>query len=262
MKSAGAERFETWAWFAFALGAVTLALFLYLGARPGGERAHDLYRYGPLALGGAAAVFLLGAMFHCLRRRPVLQRRRVWPLAVLAGALWFCSLPIAYPSPREGKYSATRFRLPFEGAARVRHGGEDPSGSPFLFDPARRFGVSFEPVGSGASLPVVAPCDGTVHGLFDGPRGRGIVLRAAGEEYCILEGLAQCADLAPGDAVPAGAPLGRASALLALYLADRGEPGRGEGIPLRFSDYRLGGRAVAIGVPVAGQELEAEPVGR
>jgi hypothetical protein len=256
------ERFEPWAWFAFALAAATLVLFLYLGSRPGGERAHQLYRHGPLALGGAAAVFLLGALFHCLRRRPMLQRRRVWPLAALAGTLWFCSLPIAYPSPRQGKYSPTRFRLPFEGRARVLYGGEEVRASPFLFDPSRRFAVCFEPVASGAALEVVAPMQATVVAKFEGPGGPGVVLHAGGEEHCVLEGFAEFGGFSVGQALGEGSRLGRVDARLTMYLADRPDPGRGEGIPLRFSGYLLGGRAVSVGVPSAGQELESGPPGR
>jgi hypothetical protein len=256
------ERFEPWAWCAFALGLATLALFLYLGARPGGETARMAYRYGPLVLGLCAAVFMLGALLHCLRRRPVLQRRRAWPLGVLGATLWFCSLPIAYPSAREGKFSPTRFRLPFEGPARVRHGGEERSSSPFLFDPARRFGVCFEPGASGTPLAVVAPASATLHATFMGPNGPGLVLCPSDGEYCILEGLADLPGLEIGVELAEGAALGSAPARLLLYLADQPGPGRGEGIPLRFSGYRLSGREVALGVPAAGQELEGPSAGR
>jgi len=253
------ERFEPWAWFAFALALATLGLFLYLGSRPGGEAARLAYRYGPLVGGGAAAVFLLGALIHCLRRRPVLQRRRTWPLAALGVSLWFCSLPIAYPSAHEGKYSPQAFRLPFEGPARVRFGGEEGRSNPLLFDPSRRFGVCFEPLAAAGTLPVVAPCAGELVAVFEGRNGAGLVLRSGAEEYCTLEGLDAPVPLAVGAALAQGQVLGRASARLVLYLADRPGPGRGEGIPVRFRDYRLGGREVELGLPVAGQELEARP---
>ncbi|MEQ1894728.1 MAG: hypothetical protein ABL998_19470 [Planctomycetota bacterium] len=262
MNARAPERFEPWAWCAFALGLATLGVWLYLGSRPGDEAARLAYRYGPLVLGLCAAVFMLGALLFCLRRRPVLQRRRAWPLAVLGATLWLCSLPIAYPSAHEGKYSATRFRLPFEGAGRVLYGGEERARNPFLFDPSRRFGVCFEPAASGAALLVVAPCAATLEAVFEGPTGHGVVLRTAGAEFPVLEGLAEIPAFEVGAEILEGTALGHAAARLTMYLADEPGPGRGEGIPQRFSGYRLAGREVALGVPAAGQELEASPVSR
>jgi hypothetical protein len=256
------ERFEPWAWFAFAFGLVTLGLFLYIGSRPGGEAARSAYRYGPLVLGLGAAVFMLAALLFCLRRRPVLQRRRAWPLSVLGATLWVCSLPIAYPSAHEGKFSAVRYRLPFEGVARVRYGGEERAENPFLFDPSRRFGACFEPALAGEPLLVVAPCSASLHATFEGAGGAGVVLALDGAEFCVLEGLAEMPAIATGAELSPGTPLGSAPARLAMYLADQPGPGRGEGIPLRFSGYRLAGREVALGIPAAGQELEAPPAAR
>lgn len=259
MKEREPERFEPWAWFAFALALGTAALFLYLGTRPGGEAARAAYRYGPLVGGGAAAVFLLGALIHCLRRRPVLQRRRTWPLAALGVSLWFCSLPIAYPSAHEGKYSPTAFRLPFEGAARVRFGGEERRSNPLLFDPSRRFGLCFEPLAPERPLRVVAPCAGELVAVFEGRTGVGLVIRSGPQEYCTLEGLDGPPEAEVGAVLAPGQGLGRTSARLVLALADQPGPGRGEGIPVRFRDYRLEGREVELGVPTAGQALEAPP---
>lgn len=216
------------------------------------------YRYGPLIGGGTAAVFLLGAVIHCLRRRPVLQRRRTWPLASLGVSLWFCSLPIAYPSAHEGKFSPTEFRLPFEGRARVRYGGEERGSNPLLFDPSRRFGLCFEPLAPGTLLRVVAPCAGELVSVFEGRAGAGLVLATGADEFCTLEGLDVAPELPVGTILVPGQVLGQASARLVLALADQPGPGRGEGIPVRFRSYRLGGRPVEVGVPSAGQELEPD----
>ena len=247
--------FEPWAWLAFAIAAATAALYLLLGLRPGGSAPVFAYRYGLLGLGWAAAVVMLVALLWCLRRRPVLQRGRAWPLATLAASLWFCSLPIAYPSSHEGKFSATRFRLPFEGAARVRYGGAERARNHLLFDPARRFGTIFEKGVAGA-LPVLSPAAGTLVSRTPGRSGEIVVLATGTGEFCVLDGLeVQDVDLVPGASVAAGAPLGRAAGLLAVHLQDQPEPGRGEGIPMRYWNYRADGREAESGVPIPAQEV-------
>jgi len=246
------ERFERWAYAAFALAAVTAALFLFLGSRPGGAPAVLAYRFGLLVLGWGAAVGMLFAVVWSLRRRPVLQRKRVWPLTALGATLWFCSLPIAYPSSHEGKFSTTRFALPFEGTARVRWGGESPRSNPLLFDPARRFGVAFE---ADQALAARAPASGTVVARTSGRGGDEIVLATAAGEFCVVAGIAPDGGPRPGAEVRQGEPIGSAPALLLVHLQDRPEPGHGEGIPMRFFGYSVGGRIADAGVPVPKQEV-------
>jgi hypothetical protein len=249
------ERFEPWAFAAFGLAAATASVFVYLGLRPGGPGPVVAYRVGLLVLGWSAAVGMLLALLFSLRRRPVLQRRRVWPLASLAASLWFCSLPIAYPSSHAGRFSATRFRLPFEDEARVRFGGNDARDNPFVFDPARCFGSAFEPL-EGEVLQVVAPADGQLLARLPGRRGELLVLATAPGEWCLLEGLLPgTVALAPGDAVEEGQPLGAATDLLCMHLQDRPEPGAGEGIPLRYFGYRVGGRVAEAGIPIPSQRV-------
>lgn len=253
MSTAARTRFEPWAFAAFAVAGATALLFLYLGLRPGGSGPGLAYRYGLLLLGWVAAVGMLVGLLWSLRRRPVLQRGRVWPLTALAATLWFCSLPIAYPSSHEGKFSTTRFRLPFEGPARVLYGGEHAANH-LQFDPARRFGVGFER--SGGTLDVQAPAAGTVVQRFPGRSGEVLVLATGEREYCVLDGLeARAAALAVGDPVAADEFLGRAEGLLFVHLQDRPEPGAGEGIPMRFFGYRADGRVADAGVPIPPQEV-------
>lgn len=255
MSSVERTRFESWAWIAFALAAATAGLFLFLGLRPGGSGPVLAYRYGLLLLGWASSVGMLVALLWCLRRRPVLQRGRAWPLSALAASLWFCSLPIAYPSSHEGKFSPTRFRLPFDGVARVRHGGAEARRNHLLFDPARRFGTGFERR-DGEALRVVAPARAKWIGRAPGREGEVIVLSTGENEYCVLDGLELDADArAPGASLEAGEPLGRAPGLLFIHLQDRPEPGSGEGIPMRFWDYLADGRAAESGIPVPPQEV-------
>lgn len=248
--------FEPWAFGAFAIAAATAGLYLFLGSRPGGAGPVLAYRFGLLGLGWVAAVGMLAALAWSLRRRPVLQRGRAWALGALGASLWFCSLPIAYPSSHEGKFSATPFALPFEGAARVRYGGEHASRNPLVFDPARRFGTGFERAG-GSALTVVAPAAGTLLVREPGREGERLVLAVGEHEFFVLEGLdpGSCA-LVRGDRVVPGARLGLASGLLYAHLQDAPVPGRGEGIPLRYRDYVADGRMAESGVPVPPQALE------
>lgn len=253
------EAFEPWAFAAFAVAAATGGLFLYLGLRPGGAGPVLAYRLGLLFLGWIAAVGMLLALVWSLRRRPVLQRRRVWPLTALGASLWLCSLPIAYPSSHEGRFSATRFRLPFEGEARVRFGGDDARDNPLVFDPARCFGFGFEASGGGV-LPVVAPAAGELVARAPGRAGEILVLATGPGEWCLLEGLEAAAlRVQLGQRVEAGAPLGEARGILYLHLQDAPEPGRGEGIPLRVFGYRVHGRAAEAGLPVPPQVVAHPP---
>ena len=174
MTGANPRGFEPWAWAAFALGLATVGLLLFLGWRPGGAAPVLAYRWGPLVLGGAAAALLFFALLWCALCRPVLQRGRVAPLAVLAASLWFCSFPLAYPSSHEGHPSQVRFVLPFRGEARVRWGGERHETNRLLFDPSRRFGFCFEPI-SDEALVVRAPAAARVERSDDSHLGRTLV---------------------------------------------------------------------------------------
>lgn len=251
--------FEPWAFVAFAVAGATAALFLYLGCRTGGDLPVLAYRFGLLALGWTSAVGMLLALLWSVRRRPVLQRKRAWPLFALGASLWFCSLPIAYPSSHEGKFSATRFRLPLEGQARVRFGGERARENPLVFDPARRFGYAFE-APAGTLLRVVAPAAGTLVARAHGRTGEVLVLATGAREFCVLEGLApSSAEFAPGTVIGAGELLGSAAGVLYVHLQDAPELGHGEGIPMRYFGYRADGRLAEAGVPIPPQEIASVP---
>jgi len=262
MRGAPGRGFEPWAWGAFALGGLGVGLFLYLGSRPGGEGPILVYRYGLLVLGWVSAVGMLGGLVWSLRRRPVLQRRRAWPLATLGATLWFCSLPIAYPSSHDGRFSPRRFRLPFQGEATVRYGGEHWKHNPLVFDPARRFGFGFVAQGGSGSLAVLAPCAATVVDHARGRAGEGVVLAVGEHEYFVLEGLDEGSFTGEaGERVQEGKALGSASGVLYAHLQDRPEAGEGEGIPMRFWWYRVEGRLAESGVPVPPQAVAAEAAG-
>lgn len=254
--SSAAPGYEPWAWPAFAIGLCTGALLVYLGWKPGGELPVIVYRWGPLLVGALAAIGLFLALLFCWRRRPVLQRGRVVPLSVLAASLWVCSLPIAYPSSHEGKFSTVHFGLPVEGRARVRSGGEDPATNRLVFDPSRRYGVVFEPL-EDEPRSALAPAAGKVVEVGAGRLGAVLVLAVGAAEFCVLEGLESSSiQLAVGADVSAGDTLGRVPGLLVMSLQDGPELGRWEGIPMRFWDYVVDGRPAASGSPVPPQVVE------
>lgn len=254
------ERFEPWAWPAFGLLGATLALFLVMGSRPGGELAVLAYRWGLFAVGGAGAALMCLALAWSLRHRPVLQRGRAWPLTALAISLWLCSLPIPYPSSHEGKPSPIRFRLPFEGEAHVLWGGEEKGTNGLVYDPSACFGTCFELEGGPA---VLLPADGRLVAREPGRFGERVVLEVAPETYLVLDGLGPGADgPGPGVALRAGEPLGRAATKLCVFLMDGPRYGRSEGIPMRFWGYAADGRPVEAGVPIPPQRVAPlEPPG-
>lgn len=274
---------ERWPYAVLALAAATLLVFVYLGARPGGRGPILAYRYGPPALGILNALALGVALLWSALRPPLVRARRVAAWSAAGAGLWLCSLPLAYPSSHDGRPSAVRFRLPFEGEWTVRWGGERHANNALVLSPGRRHGFDFVR-GDGSDpeatvgAPVLAPCDGEVvaveQSLPDdlgasaegGPArawGNHVVLRVAADEFLVLGGLALgSVAVAPGERVAAGQDLalvGR-SALsrvtpaphLAVHLQDAPEPGGGEAIPMRFFGYESAGRRVEAGVPRGG----------
>ena len=87
-----AKGFEIWAWIAFGITALTAALFVYLGTRPGGKGPIAAYRYGRDLLGVSAALVLFGGIVWSMIRRPALQRGRIAPMLALAACVFLCSL--------------------------------------------------------------------------------------------------------------------------------------------------------------------------
>ena len=257
----GGPGFEPWAWCAFGLGGVIAGLYLYLGMRPGGAGPVIAYSYGPLVLGAAAALGLLGALGWCLLRRPVLQRRRAAPLAVLAAAVWWCSFPIPYPSSHRSPSRVT-FRLPFEGEARVLFGGERRPGrpNPLVLHPSRCFGLCFEPPG-GEEADVLSPASGRIARLDRPEDERGpqrVVIEVGPGEFLVVEGLAPGSlAVSAGDELAPGDLLGRATSMLCLFLQDGPVVGRSEGIPLRFTDYLADGVPVETGLPEPPQRVRS-----
>jgi hypothetical protein len=239
-------RRERWVLAAYAIGAATAALFLYLGLRPGGMGPIRAFQVGRSLLFLIGAGGLMVGIGMSVLRRPVLQRGRLGAFGCLAATVWFCAYPLAYPSSHEGHPSAVRFRLPFDvppadpAGARglawtVRWGGMKGPESALVLQPDRRFGFDFVIAdaegrsGDGEAwyclgATVLAPAAGEVVALHDGepdaapnaypageePLGNYVVLRVAENEYLFLCGL-EAGSLAVelGDAPRPGDPIGR-----------------------------------------------------
>lgn len=291
MSERSQERFEPWAWVAFALLAACAGLLVFLGLRPGAS-AVRLYLFGPPLLGLAAALVFAGAVVWSSMRRPVLSRRRVWPFGALMVVVWFASFPLPYPSSHERNPSTVPFRLPVEGDWRVRWGGDRRETNVLVLSPARRFGFDLVAAGDTEALgaPVLAPAAGRVvavrDGLSDGawlaggesdPFGNRVVIEVAEGEFLVLASLQEgSVAVAPGDEVEAGERLARVGHSAAsgatpephlmVHLQDTADPGWGEGIPMRFRNYFADGVAIDSGVPRgggrAGQRVRnADPTG-
>lgn len=269
------ERLEPWAWPAFGVGLATLSSYLVLGSRPGGALGPWLYRQGSALLFLAAGGLLAGALVWAVTHRPVLGRRRLVPFAVLALSVAAISHPLPYPSSHEGHPPPVAFRLPFDGAWRVLWGGERRADNPLVLSPARRFGYELVPLDPADGERVLAPAAGTVVAAVGDlpdeagpePFGNHVVLEVAPATFLVLGNLRrESLAVRPGERVEAGALVGalgdsaagswRATPQLMVHLQDEPEPGRGEGIPLRFGDYEAAGRRVEVGVPTGGLDAE------
>jgi len=230
---------------AYGLLALLALAYLYLAARPGGRAPVWLYARGldllPLL---GLAVLALG-LWTSSRRRPVLQRGRGAAFACLAVVVGSASvrLHFPYPSSRERRPSAVRFRLPVEGAWQVLWGGERAEHNRLAtLSPDRRFAlVLVKPEDQEARSEdardhaawgevVVAPAAGRVVVVRDGvpdetgaPGGPGVpggglaysgnyvVLRVAEGEYLFLTHLLSGSiEVREGRSVEAGDWIARA----------------------------------------------------
>jgi hypothetical protein len=249
--------FEPWAWGAFVLAGLVASIYLYLGLRPGGRGPILAYSRGLPILGVLSGLWMAVGMIWSVLHKPVLQRGRLKALVAAGASLWMASLPIAYPSSYEGKPSSLAFRLPFEGERSVRWGGLEREQNALIFDPARRFGVVFEQPQDAPSTEILAPAAGELRAWVQVESGGvwSAVLEVGLGRYLVLSGLAE-RGAAPGARIEAGAGLGRSlGSTLTVHLEDRPEPGRGEGIPFYFRDFRAGETHRERGVPVRGERV-------
>ena len=287
-----AERFEAWAWCAFAVLLAFLVWLVYLGARPGGRGPLLAYTLGPLVLTLAALGVLVFAALWSATHRPLFQRRRLLPFLSLVAVLGAPQFPFPYPTSHAGRPSRVDFRLPVEGEWTVVWGGlESEHNRLAAFLPDRRFGLDLVVTRDGRShegdgrdprayfafdQPVLAPADATVARVRDGeedgaiwspsarePFGNHVVLEVAPGEYVFLAHLrAGSIRVAPGEAVRAGAEIARVGSSgwskltpephLALHLQDSPEARAGEAIPWSVVDYEEDAVAVERGLPRGG----------
>lgn len=278
------DRPEPWGWFALALAGATLLCWGLLGSRLSPRTSIWLYGEGRFHLVFVALLTAAAGFGAALRRRPLLQRRRLWPGVALAFTIGIAPFPVPYPSSREGIPCTIPLELPVRGEWRVRWGGEGVENNPLVLDAARRYSlVLVAPAPPSAAsgpedwpafgAPVHAPADGVVVQVEEGlpdpatsgsghPLGNRLVLQLATGELLWLTGLRKDSVLPEvGDEVTAGqavaqvgwsaAPRPTGEPHLGLHLTTALEPAEAEGVPFLLAPYLRGG-APAEGTPPAG----------
>jgi len=234
---------EPWGFAAFGLFGLTLLVWGILAMRPGGATPIWLYSQGRFLLVLVGLLVGAWAFVAVLRNKPVIQSKRLWPVAALAGTIGLAPFPVPYPAPRERAPSHAQVQLPVQGTWRVRWAGEGVEHNPLVLEPARRFGVVLVREEEGTTLlpgidpeqsasagdylgfgaQVQSPTDGVIaavlESLADGPQGRApllgnyVVIEVASGEFLWLSGLKQDSVLPEvGDPVAAGSSLAQVGA--------------------------------------------------
>lgn len=234
---------EAWVLASWVVFAAFAAMMVVLGARPGGPLPPWIFVQGRLLVGLAALLVLLVGLVACLRRPPLLRRRRLTALVASVLVLGIANAPFPYPSSHERSPSLVEFRLPVEPsppgeAWRVLWGGDDPAHNRLAeLYPDRRYGLhlvlerdgrSRRGEGPGATdyhafgRPVLAPAAGRVlrvHGgepdrdgpgrvAFAEPLGNLIAIEVAADEVLFLTNLRSGSiRVGEGDWVSVGQPL-------------------------------------------------------
>ncbi len=237
---------ELWVRAAWVLFALFAASVLVLGARPGGPLPPWIFVQGRLLLGLSALAVLILGLVRCLRRPPLLGRRRLPAMVALVLVLGIANAPFPYPSSRERSPSAVDLRLPVgppvgaEEAWRVLWGGDEPARNRLAeLYPDRRFGVHLVLERAGASRAAGLRAAGD-HFAF----GRPVLAPAAGRVVRVHEG--EPDRELPGRVLP-GEPLGN---LIAIEIA--------AGEYLFLTNLRRGSVRVREGQEVAAGEVLAE----
>ena len=291
---------ELWVRLAWAPLIALIAALIYLGSRPGGTGPIFVYMSGRLLIGLASFVLLVWGLIVGVRRRPLLQGRRLRAYVIVVSVLVASNYPFPYPSSREGRPSRVEFRLPVEGEWVVLWGGEEKEANRLAaFYPGQRWGMHLVREMNGTTHdgdgtqgedhhcygePVMAPAGGTVVRVVDGiedgepitsssePFGNHLVLEVAEGEFLFLTQLLS-GSLLPvrGERVKRGQMVGRVGASgfspvspmphLGLHLATSPIPGEGEGIPWVFHDYVSAGVLVEAGFPPGGVSRDGTLVG-
>lgn len=207
---------EVWAWIAFLLLGALVALFVYLGLRPGGTGPVLAYSIGRDLIGLAAVATGFFGVLWSLLHRPLLRRRRLPAFLCLAVVIGTHAYPFPYPSSYEGHPSTTCFQLPVEGEWTVVWGGESKDTNRLAgFLPERRWGLDLivtvdgrDHEGGGLKLEdyyaygqdVHAPAEGRVVRVHSGqrdtqpgmvdrglePYGNHVVIEIAPKEFLFL----------------------------------------------------------------------------
>lgn len=286
----GPQRHTTdrWLYAAPVLALLHVVLLVALHARPGlpGVVLWDL---GPTGLTVIAVLVMTYGLLRSVRARLVWTTGGAAGYACLMAV---SAMPLAYttyPSSRDHHPSEVQFRLPLDGPVTVWWGGPTREVNYHVFAPPERWAYdlllaedqrTFRGDGSALSdyytygRPVLAPAAGTVLAAHDGvpdtpigerggwrnPCGNHVVIGVGSGEFLFLCHLQPgSVSVVAGESVVSGQPLGRAGNSgrssqphVHVHLQTTMDPHLGEGIPLRFHDYRAGDRVIDRGIPTGG----------
>lgn len=197
--------------------------------------------------------------------------------------------PVAAPSSYLDYQTKARLRLPFDGDWFVYWGGRDIEDNYHAVDAGQRFALDLlilrdgqSHAGDPASLesyhcwgqPILAAADGVVMRAVDGlpdqaigstdtanPGGNHVVIDFGNDEYGFLAHLRQgSVQVAKGDRVTVGQQIGQCGNSgnttephLHFHMQTSPRLGRGEGLPVQFTNYRADGALIDRGEPRKGE---------
>ena len=283
------DKKELWVWLGEFTFIAFLALFGYLGMRPGGYGPVLVYADGQRVLGLVSLLILIWGCVACFRKPPLKRKGRIRALIAVVIVIGLGMNPFPYPSSREFEPSTVEFRVPGAGDWRVYWGGESTETNLYAaWFPDRRWALALmctEDNGlfyddssrqrySTWGAEVLSPSAGRVVRLVDDEEDRDVyqrvevneelgnhlVIEVADGEFLFLCHLKQGSlRVAVGDEVEAGEILalvgysGHSTVVgephLELHLQTTPDAHKGEAIPWKFHNYLADGEFVEKGLP-------------
>jgi murein DD-endopeptidase MepM/ murein hydrolase activator NlpD len=265
-------------------------LLVAVHARPGLSGV-VLWWIGPPLVGLAVAGVLLAALRSAWKSRRRPAAAQFAGFAMLVAVVVALATFRTYPSSYDARPSVVAFRLPLDGPVTVAWGGATLAVNYHVQIPDQRWAYDLIVTENGRSFrgdgtrpedylvygrPVLAPADGVVVALRDGEpdaeighrqlrrsAGNHVILQVAPREFLFIAHLRRGSlRVAPGERVHAGQAIGRvgnsgnsSEPHVHMHLQDTATPSFGEGIPMYFHDYRVGGVAVERGIPSGGRRM-------
>jgi murein DD-endopeptidase MepM/ murein hydrolase activator NlpD len=283
-----AQRRELWVRAAILLAIGYAALLLVAHSRPGSIGV-VLWWVGPPLVGVTLAAILVAALRSAWKSRRSPTAAQLLGFLTLAAVSAALAIFRVYPSSYDQRPSTVRFRLPLEGSITVAWGGPTIAMNYHAVIPDQRWAYDLLVTEAGRSfrgdgrrpedylvygLPVLAPADGIAvdvrrdepdeaigHWQIRRATGNHVVLQVAPREFLFIAHLQrESIRVSQGEHVRAGQPIGLAGNSgnasephVHVHLQDTPTPYLGEGIPMYFHHYRVGGKHVNRGIPTGGR---------